>query len=47
MLENIVTGPVEFKVDLCDYIILKKKYKKPIKKLTLLSRPHPASFNQD
>jgi len=27
MLENIVTGPVEFKVDLCAYIISKKSTK--------------------
>jgi len=31
MLENIVTGPVEFKVDLCAYIISKKSGKNQFK----------------
>jgi len=47
MLENIVTGPVKFKNELCACIISKKSTKTQLKKLTLLSRPHPESSKQD
>ena len=46
MIENIVAGPVEFKVVLCHIVFSKQGTTNQLKKKTLLSRPHPEGSNQ-